>query len=89
MENKINENEIEIEKNKLLGLTDSPLKSLKNQSTLLENSIKNEAIMPQIGHFYSVQRITDGQWLPAVVLEKREIKSKQIEYFVHFDNCNY
>ena len=83
MEDKTNGNE----KSNSLALADSTLKSLKNQNNLLENSFKNDAIALQIGHFYSVQRITDGQWLPAVVLEKRELKSKQIEYFVHFENC--
>lgn len=41
----------------------------------------------QIGHVYSVKR-QDGEWYPAEVLEKRELKGKSIEYFVHFENCN-
>lgn len=39
----------------------------------------------QIGHVYSVKR-QDGEWYPAEVLEKRELKGKSIEYFVHFEN---
>ena len=82
MENKTNENE-EIDSP---VLNDSPLKSLNSQSNQpVENSFRNETITPQIGQSYSVQRI-DGQWLSAVVLEKRELKSKPVEYFVHFEN---
>lgn len=76
MENKTNENENE-ENHSTTTLIDSELKSVKNESQ----------IVPLIGRIYSVQRI-DSQWIPAEVLEKREIKNKPVEYFVHFENCN-
>ena len=76
MENKTNENENE-ENHSTTTLIDSELKSVKNESQ----------IVPLIGRIYSVQRI-DSQWIPAEVLEKREIKNKPVEYFVHFENSN-
>jgi hypothetical protein len=42
---------------------------------------------PKIGSLYSVRRL-DGQYFPAEILEKRELKGKSIEYFVHFENRN-
>ena len=46
----------------------------------------SESLNLEIGKMYSVKRVT-GEWHSAEVLEKRELKSKQIEYFVHFENC--
>ncbi len=45
------------------------------------------SLRPQVGRMYSVRRL-DGQWLPAEVLEKRELKGKATEYFVHFENSD-
>jgi hypothetical protein len=65
----------------------------KNSNTLIDTNLKslnnlNESKLstPQIGCIYSVQRI-DGIWLPAEILEKRELKGKPVEYFIHFENC--
>lgn len=52
------------------------------------NSTSLNQQQPQIGRTYNVKRL-DGQWVPADVLEKRELKGKPIEYFVHFENCKF
>lgn len=46
--------------------------------------------LPQVGRVYSVRRL-DGEWWSAEVLETRtnENKEKRVEYFVHFENCNF
>ena len=64
---------------------------MENKTTENEesNALKqNDKLNPQIGRIYSVQRV-DGQWIPADVLEKRELKGKPIEFFVHFENCKF
>lgn len=67
----------------------------KNSNTLIDTNLKSlnnlnekdsKLSNPQIGCIYSVQRI-DGIWLPAEILEKRELKGKPVEYFIHFENC--
>jgi histone acetyltransferase MYST1 len=47
----------------------------------------SNTIVIKIGHVYSVKRI-DGEWYPAEVLETRNVKPMQTEYFVHFENMD-
>lgn len=61
----------------------NPETTASNETT---SAVKQTNLKVQIGHVYSVKR-QDGEWYPAEVLEKRELKGKSIEYFVHFENC--
>lgn len=61
-------------------------KTVENEDSTAKQQ-QNDKLNPQIGHMYSVQRV-DGQWMSAEVLEKRELKNKPVEYFVHFENSN-
>ena len=63
------------------------LKSDNSNDALNETIDKKINSKLQIGHVYSVKR-QDGEWYPAEVLEKRELKGKPTEFFVHFENCN-
>ncbi len=61
------------------------LEPKENTESLVKHPATN--LKPQIGRIYSVQRL-DGKWMPAEVLEKRELKGKATEYFVHFENSD-
>lgn len=66
----------------------SKIKSETEETIEVPNeNAKVANLKPQIGRIYKVKRL-DGQWHSAEVLEKRELKDKPTEYFVHFENCN-
>jgi len=73
---------IENDENYTSTFIDTDLKLLNN----LNEKESKLPQTPQIGSVYSVQRI-DGIWLPAEILEKRELKGKPVEYFIHFESC--
>ena len=56
-----------------------------SEQQLQHTNQHNRQSLIKVGHVYSVKRI-DDEWCPAEVLETRVLKSKQIEYFVHFEN---
>jgi len=74
---------IENDENYTSTFIDTDLKLLNN----LNEKESKLPQTPQIGSVYSVQRI-DGIWLPAEILEKRELKGKPVEYFIHFESSD-
>ncbi len=65
---------------------DSKVKNEQENNSIETKTIANKCLLPIVGRVYSVKRI-DGEWFSAEVLEKRELKGKPVEYFVHFENC--
>ena len=57
------------------------------ENNLSEPHVAEAVKLPKVGRIYSVKRL-DGEYFNAEVLEKRELKGKPVEYFVHFENCN-
>ena len=56
------------------------------ENNLSEPQVAEAVKLPKVGRVYSVKRL-DGEYFNAEVLEKRELKGKPVEYFVHFENC--
>jgi len=54
-------------------------------NNLSEPQVAEAVKLPKVGRVYSVKRL-DGEYFNAEVLEKRELKGKPVEYFVHFEN---
>ena len=61
---------------------------MENESESTAGPVTSKVnVKPCLGRMYNVKRL-DGQWCPAEVLEKRDLKNGQsVEYFVHFENC--